>query len=130
MSDPQQSETLQDIQNRARLLKLRSDHKIRAAFITCFQGTGDYGALVLATIGKKCGVEMTEAGAIDPSLTAFWNWLMVMLGIRTEDPNENLTLPKHYQSYIAEAKVLLSTANMNDVTEELTQIGGTDAGTE
>ncbi len=110
------------------LISLRIQHKLRAAFITVFRGTGDSGALVLATIGKKCGVENIEADTIDPSLTAFWNWLMTMVGVRTASPNENITMDEHYQEYIQEMKVLQSIMNMNDVTKELSQIGGEEDG--
>src|SRR5208337_522567 len=108
--------------------ELLVQHKIRSAFLAVFAGTGEQGALVLATIGKKCGIEQVEAGGIDPSLTAFWNWIMVMLGIRGTDPNENIAKADHYQNYIQEMRALLPLANMNDVTQELSQIGGTDGG--
>ena len=117
--------------NEERLRELRIQHAFRAAFIACFQGTGDYGELVLSAIANRCGCNETEAERIKPDLVAFHNWLLSMLGIREgEVPNVNLTDPTALRAYTAEAKVLLSTANMNDVTEELTQIGGTDAGTE
>ena len=99
-----------------------TQQKIRSAFLTVFQG--DDGAIVLSTIGKRCGIEQTTTEGVDPALTAFWNWLMVMLGVRHEDPNENLTVPEHYQDYIDEAKVILSIANMRDVDKQLSEIGG------
>jgi hypothetical protein len=106
-------------------LELRIQHKLRSAFLTVFQGTGDYGALVLSAIGNECGVNETDPEKIRPDLIALWNWLLSMLGIRGE-VNMNLTSAKAYQDYIAEAKVILSIANMNDVTEEMTPNGGTD----
>jgi hypothetical protein len=111
--------------NEEHLLELRIQHKIRAAFIAVFQGTGDYGALALSAIANRCGCNETEAERVKPDLVAFHNWLLSMLGIREgEEPNINLTDPNALLAYTQEAKALLSVANMNDVTQELSQIGG------
>ena len=109
-------------------LEIRIQHKLRSAALAVFQGTGDYGAVMLAAIGNQCGVNEMDPEQIKPDLIAFWHWLLSMLGVRGEI-NMNLTSAKAYQDYIAEAKVLLSIANMNDVTEEMTQNGGTDGNT-
>jgi hypothetical protein len=113
--------------NEERLLELRIQHRIRAAFIAVFQGTGDYGAVALSAIANRCGCNQTEADLIKPDLVAFHNWLLSMLGVREgEEPNVNLTDPTAFRAYTQESKVLLSIANMDDVTKELSQIGGTD----
>ena len=116
---------MSDEEPNARLLDLRIQHKFRAAFITTFVGAGDSGALVLSAIANQCGVNEFDAKNIKPDLVVFWNWFLSMLGIRGE-VNVNLTSDKTYQDYIQEIRAIMPLANMNDVTQELSQIGGTD----
>ena len=112
-----------------RLLELRISNKIRSAFLQVFGGTGDNGLIVLSAIGNRCGINEFEKDDIDPGLIAFWNWFLSMLGIRG-DVNVNLTSARVYQDYIQEARVLMSIANMNDITQELSSLGGQDGGNE
>ena len=116
---------MSDEEPNARLIDLRIQHKIRAAFITTFVGAGDSGALVLSVIANQCGVNEFDPRNIRPDLVAHWNWFLSMLGIRGE-VNVNLTSDKTYQDYIQEIRAIMPLANMNDVTQELSQIGGTD----
>ena len=108
-----------------RLLELKIQDRLRSAFLTVFQGTGESGALVLSAIADQCGTNEFDPKAIKPELVAFWNWLLSMLGIRG-DVDINLTSAAAFQSYIQEMRAVLALANMNDVTQELSQIGGTD----
>jgi hypothetical protein len=109
----------------ARLLELKIQDRLRAAFLTVFQGTGDSGALVLSAIANQCGANAFDPEEIKPDLVAFWNWLLSMLGIRG-DVNVNLTSAKGFQDYIQEMRAVVALANMNDVAQELAQLGGTD----
>lgn len=116
---------MSDEEPNARLIDLRIQHKLRAAFITTFVGAGDSGALVLSAIANQCGVNEFDPENIKPDLVVFWNWFLSMLGIRG-DVNMNLTSDRAYQDYIQEIRAILPLANMNDVTQELEQNGGTD----
>jgi hypothetical protein len=113
------------VSDQQRLLELRIQDKFRSAFITTFVGAGESGALVLSAIANQCGANEFDPNNIKPELVALWNWILSMLGLRG-DVNVNLTSAKAYQDYIQEMKALLPLSNMNDVTQELSQIGGTD----
>lgn len=113
--------------NEAHLLEVRIQHKLRAAFITTFVGAGESGALVLSAIANQCGVNEFDPERIKPDLVAHWNWFLSMLGLRG-NVNMNLTSDQAYQDYIQEIRAIMPLANMNDVTQELSQTGGTDAG--
>ena len=114
------------------LTELRIQHKLRSAFLSTFPPDRNDVALVISAIKNQCGANELDARNVKPDLVVFWNWFLSMLGIR--DPsvggmvNINLTDPTAYQNYIQEIRAIMPLANMNDVTQELSQIGGEEDG--
>jgi len=104
---------------------LLSERVIRSAFFRIAQ-TEDF-QLVLAWIMEYCGANEQIPDKIKPELVAFQNTFLGMLGLRDEI-HGLLQNGQTFQRFTAEARALVSIANMTDIDRRIAEIGEPDGG--